>query len=188
MIHVPHYSTLLCALILGGLDLLVHWSIHGCMFVSCVMCTGCVSLTTRGSGGTAHTCSGRHSQYSCELLAWGPGVALHCMTASTQCLLCISDCVCLVCRAEEEADRAAGRLPDEDQEDGSGADPFKPISVSDNCTHRERQTQFTKKVKCRLNFSCQNLSLVRRTLLCTMLRCQKNNDTSILSYIAIIIV
>ena len=25
-----------------------------------------VSLTTRGSGGTAHTCSGRHSQYSCE--------------------------------------------------------------------------------------------------------------------------
>ena len=25
---------------------------------------GCVSLTTRGSGGTAHTCSGRHSQYS----------------------------------------------------------------------------------------------------------------------------
>ena len=24
--------------------------------------TGCVSLTTRGSGGTAHTCSGRHSQ------------------------------------------------------------------------------------------------------------------------------
>ena len=39
--------------------------------------TGCVSLTTRGSGGTAHTCSGRHSQYSCELLAWVPGVALH---------------------------------------------------------------------------------------------------------------
>ena len=41
-------------------------------------CTGCVSLTTKGSGGTAHTCSGRHSQYSCELLAWlAPGVALH---------------------------------------------------------------------------------------------------------------
>ena len=39
--------------------------------------TGCVSLTTKGSGGTAHTCSGRHSQYSCELLAWIPGVALH---------------------------------------------------------------------------------------------------------------
>ena len=37
----------------------------------------CVSLITRGSGGTAHTCSGRHSQYSCELLAWVPGVALH---------------------------------------------------------------------------------------------------------------
>ena len=31
------------------------------------MCTGCVSLTTKGSGGTAHTCSGRHSRYSCEL-------------------------------------------------------------------------------------------------------------------------
>ena len=29
--------------------------------------TGCVSLTTKGSGGTAHTCCGRHSQYSCEL-------------------------------------------------------------------------------------------------------------------------
>ena len=26
--------------------------------------TGCVSLTTRGSGGTAHTYSVRHSQYS----------------------------------------------------------------------------------------------------------------------------
>ena len=33
--------------------------------------TGCVSLTTEGSGGTAHTCSGRHS------LCWVPGVALH---------------------------------------------------------------------------------------------------------------
>ena len=31
--------------------------------------TGCVSLTTKGPGGTAHTCSGRHSQYSCKLLA-----------------------------------------------------------------------------------------------------------------------
>ena len=41
--------------------------------------TGCVSLTTKGSGGTAHTCSGRHSQYSCELLARVPGVALHCL-------------------------------------------------------------------------------------------------------------
>ena len=39
--------------------------------------SGCVSLTTKGSGGTAPTCSGRHSQYSCELLAWVPGVALH---------------------------------------------------------------------------------------------------------------
>ena len=29
----------------------------------------CVSLTTKGSGGTAHTCSGRHSQYSCEFPA-----------------------------------------------------------------------------------------------------------------------
>ena len=39
--------------------------------------TGCVSLTTNGTGGTAHTCSGRHSQYSCELLAsWVSGVAL----------------------------------------------------------------------------------------------------------------
>ena len=29
-------------------------------------------------GLSAHTCSGRHSQYSCELLAsWAPGVALH---------------------------------------------------------------------------------------------------------------
>ena len=36
------------------------------------------SLTTKGSSGeTAHTCSGRHSQYSCELLAWVPGVVLH---------------------------------------------------------------------------------------------------------------
>ena len=33
--------------------------------------TGCVSLTTEGSDGTGHTCSGRHSQYSCELLAPG---------------------------------------------------------------------------------------------------------------------
>ena len=39
--------------------------------------SGCVSLTTKGSGGTAPTCSGRHSQYSCELLAWVTGVALH---------------------------------------------------------------------------------------------------------------
>ena len=42
--------------------------------------TGCVSLTTKGSGGTAHTCiDGRHSQYSCALLAASPvpGVALH---------------------------------------------------------------------------------------------------------------
>ena len=29
--------------------------------------TDCVSLTTKGSSGTAHTCSGRHSQYSCRL-------------------------------------------------------------------------------------------------------------------------
>ena len=28
-----------------------------------------VSLTTKDLGGTAHTCSGRHSQYSRELLA-----------------------------------------------------------------------------------------------------------------------
>ena len=40
-------------------------------------CLSCPSLTTKGSGGTAHTCSGRHSQYSCELLAWVTGVALH---------------------------------------------------------------------------------------------------------------
>ena len=39
--------------------------------------TDCVSLTTKGSCGTAHTCCGRHSQYSCELLAWVLGVALH---------------------------------------------------------------------------------------------------------------
>ena len=31
-----------------------------------------VSLTTKGLDWTAHTCSGRHSQYPCELLAsWG---------------------------------------------------------------------------------------------------------------------
>ena len=41
-------------------------------------CECWVSLTTKGSSGvTAHTCSGRHSQYSCELLAWIPGVAFH---------------------------------------------------------------------------------------------------------------
>ena len=38
-------------------------------------------MTTRGSGGTAHTCSGRHSQYSCELIArvirMGKLIALH---------------------------------------------------------------------------------------------------------------
>ena len=48
--------------------------VSGCGLV--LRSTGCVSLTTRGSGGTAHTCSGRHSQYSCELLAWVPGVAM----------------------------------------------------------------------------------------------------------------
>ena len=39
-----------------------------CVWVSVVFLF-CVSLTIKGSGGTAHTCSGRHSQYSCELLA-----------------------------------------------------------------------------------------------------------------------
>ena len=57
-----------------------------CVSVSVCVCvcvcigvyySGCVSLTTKGSGGTAPTCSGRHSQYSCELLAWVTGVALH---------------------------------------------------------------------------------------------------------------
>ena len=32
---------------------------------------GDIGSHTKGSGGTAHTCSGRHSQYSCELLAQG---------------------------------------------------------------------------------------------------------------------
>ena len=52
----------------------VRVSVSGCGLV--LESTGCVSLITRGSGGTAHPCSGRHSQYSCELLAWVPGVAL----------------------------------------------------------------------------------------------------------------
>ena len=34
--------------------------------------TGCASLTNGGTLG-AHTCSGKHSWYSCELLAWAPG-------------------------------------------------------------------------------------------------------------------
>ena len=40
--------------------------------------TGCVSLTTRGSGGTAHTCCGRHSQYSCVRTCIAPCVR-HCL-------------------------------------------------------------------------------------------------------------
>ena len=51
----------------------------GCGF-SLGRSTGCVSLTTKGLGGTAHTFSGRHSQYSCELLAWVPRVALCCVS------------------------------------------------------------------------------------------------------------
>ena len=40
--------------------------------------TGCVSLITLRVHEGAHTCCGRHSQYSCELLASRvPGVALH---------------------------------------------------------------------------------------------------------------
>ena len=53
-------------------------------------CTGCVSLTTKGSGGTAHTCSGRHNQYSCELLAWVTGVALHVQLVSDSLYYCLS--------------------------------------------------------------------------------------------------
>ena len=50
--HLLYLNKLVAGLVLGG-------------------STGRVSLTTKGSGGTAHTCSGRHSQYSCELLSHG---------------------------------------------------------------------------------------------------------------------
>ena len=49
--------------------------------------TGCASLTANGTGGTsgAHTCSGRYSQYSCELLAWAPGDCI--ASAHSACLV-----------------------------------------------------------------------------------------------------
>ena len=46
-----------------------------------MVCGLVLAVTTRGSGGTAHTCSGRHSQYSCELLAWAP--ELYCTACKT---------------------------------------------------------------------------------------------------------
>ena len=38
---------------------------------------GCVSLTTQGLARTAHSCCGRHSWFSCELvLCWGDWLCL----------------------------------------------------------------------------------------------------------------